>query len=265
MRKVRGGANDAVTDVWLVALGFALMPMGGLLLYSAGREILDRESTALATLAGVVLFLGIAHAGADVLVGNAFLKYAATPMLSAATAAGGAMTGLGVAALLWIRRGARPSGLVAVSVAYFALHTFADGLVLGEGFAGPFPTAVPLTPAVVVGTLVHRFAEGAVIVVPAILVGWKPQKAVGLLSIGLLAVPAAYLPIGLFASPGSIPAFAAAWEAIKVFAAAAEVGFAVPLIVVGLLPRILPIRSFRPAAWVFIGFLAMLLIHFTVE
>jgi len=265
MRKVGGGVNDPVTDVWLVALGFSLMPTGGLLLYTAGAEIRDRESTALAALVGVVLFLGIAHAGADVLVGNAFLKYEVTPMLSAATAAGGALTGLGVAALLWFRRGARPSGLVTLSVAYFALHTVADGLVLGEGFAGPFPTAVPLTPAVVVGTLAHRFAEGALIVVPAILVGWKPQKVLGLLSIGLLAVPAAYLPIGLFASPGSVSAAAAAWEAIKVFAAAAEVGFAVPLIVVGLLPRILPTRSFQPAAWVFIGFLAMLLIHFTVE
>ncbi len=254
-----------MTEVWLLALGFGLMPMVGLILYNAGTSIRGRESTALAALVGVVLFLGIAHAGADVLVGNAYLKYEATPVLSAATAAGGALTGLGVAALLWVRRGARPSGLVALSVAYFALHTVADGLVLGEGFAGPFPTAVPLTPAVVVGTLVHRFAEGALIVVPAILIGWKPQKAIGLLSIGLLAVPAVYLPIGLFASPGSVSAASTAWEAIKVFAAAAELGFAMPLIIVGLLPRILPAQSFRPAAWGVIGFLAMLLVHFLVE
>ena len=64
------------------------MPMVGLILYNAGTSIRGRESTALAALVGVVLFLGIAHAGVDVLVGNAYLKYEATPVLSAATAAG---------------------------------------------------------------------------------------------------------------------------------------------------------------------------------
>jgi len=253
-----------MTDVWLLALGFGLMPMVGLILYNAGTAIRGRESTALAALVGVVLFLGIAHAGADVLVGNAYLKYEATPVLSAATAASGALTGLGAAAFIWARRSARTSGLLAVSVVYFALHTIGDGLVLGEGFAGAIPTAPPPTLGIIAGTLLHRFAEGALIVVPAILIGWRPQKAIGLLLIGVLAVPAAYLPIGLFASPGNVTA-ATAWEAIKVFAAAAELGFAMPLIIVGLLPRVLPARSFRPAAWVFIGFLAMLLIHFLVE
>jgi len=254
-----------MTDVWLVALGFALMPMVALLLFNARTAIRGREPMALAALIGVVLFLGIAHAGADVLVGNAFLKYAATPVLSAATAAGGVLTGLGLAALLWVRRGARASGLLELSAAYFALHTVADGLVLGEGFAGAIPTALPLTPALILGTLLHRFAEGALIVVPAILIGSRPPKAVALLLIGVLAVPAAYLPIGLFASPASLSAASTAWEAIKVFAAAAELGFAIPLVIAGVLPRILPAQGFRPGAYVGLAFLAMLLIHFTVE
>src|SRR5713226_8670519 len=112
-----------MTDVWLLALGFGLMPMIGLSLYNAGTAIRGRESTALAALVGVVLFLGIAHAGADVLVGNAYLKYEATPVLSGATAAGGALTGLGAAAFLWVRWGTRVSGLLTLSVGYFALHT----------------------------------------------------------------------------------------------------------------------------------------------
>ncbi len=158
MRKVRGGAKDPVTDVWLIALGFALMPTGALFLYTAGTEIRDRESTALAGLAGVVLFLGIAHAGTDVLIGNVPFRILTTPALPAATAAAGVLAGLGIAYLLWARWGARGSGLLALSVAYFTVHAVADGFVLGDGFAGPFPTAVILTPARVSGQLLHRFA-----------------------------------------------------------------------------------------------------------
>ncbi len=49
------------------------------------------------------------------------------------------------------------------------------------------------------------------------------------------------------------------------YAAAAEIGFAVPLIVIGLLPHVLPARGFRTAAWVAIAFLFMVLIHLTSE
>ena len=102
-----------MTDVWLIALGFALMPTGALLLYTAGTEIRHRESTALAALAGVVLFLGIAHAGTDVLVGNVPFRILTNPALPAATAAAGILAGLVVTYLLWARWGARASGLLA--------------------------------------------------------------------------------------------------------------------------------------------------------
>jgi len=259
------GATDLVTDVWLIALGFALMPTGALLLYTAGTEIRNRESTALAALAGVVLFLGIAHAGTDVLVGNVPFRILTTPFLPAASAGVGVLAGLGVTYFLWTRWGAHASGLLTLSVAYFAVHAVADGFVLGDGFAGPFPTAVVITPALVFGQLPHRFAEGALIVVPAILIGWTPRRTLGLLFIGAVTVPAVYLPIALFASPSDISVAATVWNAVQVFAAAAEIGFAVPLIVIGLLRRVLPARSFQTATWVVIAFLVMLLIHLTSE
>src|SRR5438445_5239339 len=90
-----------MTCGWLIALGFALMLTEALLLYTAGTEIRHRESTALAALAGVVLFLGIAHAGTDVLVGNVPFRILTNPALPAATAAAGILAGLVVTYLLW--------------------------------------------------------------------------------------------------------------------------------------------------------------------
>jgi len=82
----------------------------------------------------------------------------------------------------------------------------------------------------------------------------------------VVTVPAVYLPIALFASsPPDISLAATVWNAVQVFVAAAEIGFAVPLIVIGLLPRVLPARGFRAAAWVAIAFLMMLLIHLMGE
>src|SRR2546427_10715226 len=101
------GAKAPVTDVWLIALGFALMPTGALLLYTTRTEIRDRESTALAALSGVVLFLGIAHAGTDVLIGNVPFRILTTPVLPAATAAAGVMAGPRSPYLLVARGGSR--------------------------------------------------------------------------------------------------------------------------------------------------------------
>jgi len=103
------------------------------------------------------------------------------------------------------------------------------------------------------------------IVVPAILIKWTPRRAIGLLFVSVVAVRAVYLPNALFASPPDIVLAATVWNAVEVFAAAAEIGLAVPLLVIGLLPRILPARGFRAAAWVAIAFLVMLLIHLTGE
>src|SRR5437867_7954763 len=119
------GAKDPVTDVWLIALGFALMPTGALLLYTTRTEIRDRESTALAALSGVVLFLAIAHAGTDVLVGNVPFRILTTPLFPAATAAAGVIAGLVIAYLLWTRWRVRASGLLTLSVAYFTVHALA--------------------------------------------------------------------------------------------------------------------------------------------
>jgi len=219
----------------------------------------------LAALAGVVLFLGIAHAGTAILVGSVAFRILTTPALPAATAAAGVLAGLGVTYLLWARWGARASGLLTLSVAYFAVHAVADGFVLGDGFAGPFPMALILTPALVFGQAVHRFAEGALIVAPAIFIRWTPRRTLGLLFFGVVTIPAAFLPIALFASPADLSVAATVWAAAQVFTAAAEIGFAVPLIVIGLLPRVLPAQGFRAAAWVAIAFLVMLLIHLTGE
>lgn len=258
-----------MTDLWLVALGFGVLPFAALLVYVAPQALRRHESTAWGLLVGVVAFLGLAHASATLLEGNAFLRYEANPWTAALVAAAGLLGGI---ALAWtvLGRSAPPgepsiAAVLAAAVAFVTLHSFTDGLVLGEAYAGPAATGFPLTLAVLGGTLLHRFAEGALILVPAILLAWRPPKSLVLLLVGLVTVPAAYVPVAILA-PATISSGAVALDqAISVLGAGFEAGFAILFVALGLLPRLRTAKDGRWALWAGIAFASMFLVHFLVE
>lgn len=256
-------------DLWVVAVGFGLIPIGAGALY-LGRESLRRyEGAVWGALAGALAFLALAHAGTDLLVGNSyFSQETESAVLSAAVAAGGVLMGFGLAWLLVIRgadAGRTPLPRVAWGgLAFLAIHSVTDGLVLGSAYAGPFPIGFPLDAVTVAGTLVHRLVEGALFAVPAIAAGWRAPKTWGLLTAGLLAVPAAYLPVALYAgtTPGSATT---TLQGISLFAAGAEAAFGLVLLAAGYMTWLATEKRLRWPLYAGLGFLVLLLVHFTVE
>ena len=256
-----------MADLWLLALGFGLLPLSALLLAAVPAALRDHESMVWGLLLGVVAFLGFAHAGTTILQGNAYLRYETTPELSAATAVGGLLLGMGAGWMALGRREGNASALKALALAaalYVALHSFADGQVLGEAYTGPLAPGYNLTVVLVGGTLLHRVAEGALIVVPAVLGGWKPSRWSGLLLAGLLTLPAAYVPVVLLGS-GPTSLGVALDQGVSVFAAGLEAGFGGILLFLGLAPRVVGAKDRRWALGAGLAFTAMLLVHFLVE
>jgi hypothetical protein len=256
-----------VVDLWILALGFGFLPIVALVLAAAPTFLRRHETILWGLLIGVVAFLGFAHAGSALLEGNAYLRYEATPEISAATASGGLLLGISLGWMLLGRRGAPGSvlgGVAAAAASYVALHSVADGLVLGEAYAGPLATGYSLTAIIVGGTLLHRFAEGALIVVPAVLAASKPRRWLSLLLVGLLTLPAAYVPVAILTGNPSPAAFALD-QGVSVFVAGVEAGFAGLFLFLGLLPRVADAKDRRWAVWAGLAFTAMLLIHFLVE
>ncbi len=255
-----------VADLWLLALGFGLLPFTALLLATAPAALRDHENAVWGLLLGVVAFLGFAHAGATLLEGNTFLRAESSPEISAATAAGGLLLGIALGWLVLGRRGANtsPTSLAGAAAVYVALHSVADGLVLGEAYAGPLAPGYTLTAVLVGGTLLHRFAEGTLVAVPALLASAKPQRWVPLLVVGLLTLPAAFVPVAILSGNPSPSAYA--WDqGVAVFMAGAEAGFAGLLLFAGLAPRVAGAKDGRWAVWSGLAFTAMLLVHFLVE
>ncbi len=256
-----------MADLWLLALGFGLLPLAAAALAIAPRSLREHGDVAWGLLIGIVAFLGLAHAGATILEGDTFLRFEASPEASAATAAAGLLLGI---ALGWLALGRHtPTGpslnVVAYAAAvYVALHSVADGLVLGEGYTGPLAPGYPLTLATVGGTVVHRFAEGALIAVPALLAAAKPSRWTFLLLAGLLTVPAAFLPVAILGAAPSAGAVALD-QAIGVFAAGLEAGFAALFLLLGLLPQVVAAKSRSWAVWAGLAFTAIVLVHFLVE
>lgn len=255
-----------MADLWLLALGFGLLPFAGVLLVAARRTLHDHETAVWGLLLGVVAFLGFAHAGASLLVGNTFLRAETSPEVSAATAAGGLLLGIALGWLLLGRKG--PNGslatLAGAAAVYVALHSVADGLVLGEAYAGPLAPGYTLTAVLVGGTLLHRFAEGTLIVVPALQGSAKARTWIPLLSAGLLTLPAAFVPVAVL-SGNPTPGAYALDQGIAVLMAGVEAGFAGLLVFAGLVPRVAAAKDSRWAVWSGWAFVAMLLIHFLVE
>ncbi len=258
-----------MTDLALVALGFGLLPFLAVGLLAVPKGVGRHEPALWGLLLGVVAFLGLAHAGSALLEGNAYLRFETSPFASALVAAAGLAAGIGLGWRLLGRasggEGPAPSLVVWAAAAFVAVHSFTDGLVLGEGYAGPAATGYPLGIAVVGGTVLHRFAEGALILLPAILASWRPSKATALLLVGLLTVPGAYVPATLLGSSMFSPSTIALEQAIAVFGAGLEAGFATLFFLLGLLPRVRGFKDARWAVWAGLGFTLMLLVHFLVE
>ncbi len=250
-------------ELWLVATGFGVMPMAALALL---RMTPTRMRSALAwgALTGIVAFLGLAHASTTALVLRS--QYAAGPAASAVTLAIGMAAGMAVGG--WFlgagRLAGTPSGVAWAAVVFLAVHSVGDGLVLGEAYAGTLPPGWNLTVLNVSATFLHRAAEGSLVVVPAFAAAWKPAKTSGLVLVGLLTVPAAFVPVALYAPGVSITAVTMD-QTVALFLASVEMGVAIALLLLGLVPRMELEKGPRGARAAGLAFLAMFLIHFAVE
>jgi zinc transporter ZupT len=258
-----------VTDLWLLALGFGVLPFLAVVLYASPDLLRRRESALWGLLAGVVAFLGVTHAGLTLIEGNAFLRYETNPWSAALIAAAGLLAGIALGWRLLGRAstasGSLGDGIVWAAAAFIAVHSFTDGLVLGEAYAGPGASGFDLTLAAVGGTVLHRFAEGSLIVVPALLASWRPPRTFALLLAGIVTLPAAYVP-GLILGSGTLSAgLLALDQAVGVFGAGLEAGFALLFLALGLLPRAQAAKDSRWAVWAGVAFTLMLLVHFVVE
>src|SRR2546423_3824947 len=252
-------------DLAVPAAGFGAIPLTSILLYSL-REWFDRHRDVLwGGLAGVVAFLGLSHAMAFVLEGKPFL-FAGN---DSAVAASFLFTGLVVGGLLgWalfegplIRT--EPVRIVWATAAFIALHSFGDGLVLGRDFVGASFPVVRIDSLTVSATVVHRFIEGALLLVPAFAARWSLRASFALLFVPLVSIPAAFVPGVAFDAMGL--AGGSATLALATFLAATEASVALMLLVRGFLPIASADRGSRWIVSVLIGFVGISLVHFLVE
>lgn len=258
-----------MADLALLAAGFGLLPFAALLLYAAAPWLRAHGTTVWGALIGAVAFLGLAHAGAALLEGHAFLVYETSPSIAAGTAAVGLLLGVGLG---WLALGRTKAGeipslpAVAWAAAIFvALHGLTDGLVLGEAYAGPAPIGFALTASVIGGTVVHRFVEGSLIVAPGALEDRRIRSSLLGLLAGLVAVPAAFLPLALLGTGTPTVGAVALEQTLSVFASGAEAGFAAMYLLLGLIPRTREALDRRWALWAGLAFVFLFLVHFLVE
>src|SRR5438128_5354356 len=155
-----------MTDLAVLAAGFGVIPLAAIILYTVATRVLAYREAAWGFLAGVLGFLGVSHAMAVVLVNHSLLgDLVAATVLSFL----GLATGACIAWLLldgpFIQT--EPNRIVWAAVAFLALHSFGDGLVLGGDFTGAFLPTVRVDAAAIAATIAHRFAEGCLVIVPA--------------------------------------------------------------------------------------------------
>jgi len=252
-----------MTDLAVLAIGFGVIPLAAILLYSFSGFVFERKAAAWGFLAGVVAFLALAHAMAAVLVNKPLFGDAP---LAIAVAVVGLVVGAGVAWSLMEGPFIRTEGsrILWLAVAFVGLHSFGDGLVLGQAFVGFVAPTVPVDALTVGATVAHRFVEGSLIVVPALWAGWKARPAFALLLVSLAAVPAAFIPGAVFnLYGGSLRALVQV--AIPTFVAAIEATVGLFLLVRGFLPIAMADRGNRWPSWTVVGFIAIALVHFFVE
>ncbi|HKZ98876.1 MAG TPA: hypothetical protein VJ326_04720 [Thermoplasmata archaeon] len=256
-----------MADPRSLALALGVLPFLGFVLVYAKARIAARRDAAWGSLAGIVAFLGLGHAMAAVLLDSALLSRS----IGEATGIVLSVVGLGsgLAAAWWILEspstamGFGTARVAWAAAAYLALHSIADGLVLGEAFIGPAPS-VPLDVATIGATVIHRGAEGALVVVPALLAGWRGSKILGALSAGLLAIPAAAFVGFVFGTGGPFTSAIVHLAAVTV-AAGVEAGFALVLLAAALVPRAIEAGRGRWIAWMAGAFVLLALVHGLVE
>jgi hypothetical protein len=253
-----------VPDLALLAVGFGAIPLAALVLYNIRSIVLNHREAAWGFLAGVTAFLGLSHAMAAVLANHSLFGDA-----GAATALSvlGLLLGAGIAWLLFEGPFIKqvPSRIVWAAVAFVGLHSLGDGLVLGRSFIGGFPPAVPIDAASVTATIVHRFMEGCLIIVPALWASWKPKIALPALFVVLAAIPAAFLPGSIYRAYGPSSLGATLLIAVPTFVAAVESMLGLFVLVRAFLPMAAVEHGRRWVIWTAVGYIAISLVHFSVE
>ncbi len=255
-----------MTDLAVLAAGFGAIPLASILLYSFREWFDSHRDVVWGGLVGVVAFLGLSHAMAVVLEGKPFLStwsgtVGATVLLLFGLALG-AVIGWFLFEGPFIR--IEPTRIVWATAAFLALHSIGDGLVLGRDFVGGAIPVVRIDPLSFSATVVHRFVEGALILIPAIAARWKLRPSFLLLFVSLLAIPAAFVP-GLFSDSLGLANGSATTLALSTFLAASEASVALLLLVRGFLPIAGADRGMRWVAAVLIGFIGISVVHFLVE
>lgn len=253
-----------MTDLAVLAVGFGVMPLAAILLYSVSELLVRHREASWGILAGVLAFLGLSHSMALVLVNHSlFGDEAAATLVSFV----GLAFGAGVAWVLlegpFIRM--EPNRILWAAVAFVALHSFGDGLVLGADFLGGFAPTIRVDTVTVSATVVHRFVEGCLVVVPALAASWKARSAFVLLFASLLSIPAAYTPGWTYNAFGFTPTRSLVALAIPTFLAAMEAGLALLLLLRAFVPMASTDRGTRWLAWTVVGFIGIALVHFFVE
>ena len=255
-----------MTDLAVLAAGFGAIPLASILLYSFRAWIDAHREVVWGGFAGVIAFLGLSHAMAFVLEGKPFL-------FSGNDSAGAVLflfTGLAIGGLIgWflfegpiIRT--EPERIVWATAAFLALHSLGDGLVLGRDFVGASSPVVRIDSLTVSATVVHRFVEGALLLVPAFAARWSLRASFVLLFVPLVSIPAAFVPGWAFDAMG-LAGGSAATLALSTLLAATEASVALMLLVRGFLPIASADHGSRWIVSVMIGFVGISVVHFLVE
>jgi hypothetical protein len=255
-----------MADLAVLAIGFGGLPLAAIALVSFREWIATHPAIMWGGVAGVVAFLGLAHAMAFVLQSEPFLvgstsEVGSIALLTVGLALGG---GLGWAIFRAPFLRAEPSRVVVATAAFLALHSAGDGLILGRDFVGAIAPAVRIDAITVSATVVHRLVEGALVLVPAIAATWRPRSAFLALSLSLVAIPAAYVP-GALADALGLVGGSNATRALSTLLAAMEALFALVVLVRGLLPMAATGRGSQSIVWIAVGFIGISVVHFLVE
>src|SRR5256712_6517892 len=252
-----------MTDLAVLAIGLGVIPLSAILLYSFRGFVLTRREAVWGFLAGVLAFLAFVHAMAAVPVNKSLFDDTA---IAIAVAFVGLAVGAGIAWSLlegpFIRR--EPNRILWVAVAFLALHSLGDGLVLGRDFVGGVVPSVQVDGLTVGATVAHRFVEGCLVVVPAIWGAWKARPAFALLLVSLASVLAAYIPGAVFSAYGGPLRSLVPGAGPAVFAAI-EGRLGLLLLGRGILTNASAGCGNPWPWWTAVGFIAISLVHFFVE
>lgn len=243
-----------------------MLPLASILLYSFRDWIARHREIVWGGLVGVLAFLGLSHAMAHVLESKVLLFGGANDVATIALLVTG--LGLGASAAWFVFEGpfirTEPAKIVWAATAFLALHSFGDGLVLGEDFATALLPVVRIDWVMISATVAHRFVEGAIVLIPAFAAAWRPRAWIPGLLVSLVSIPAAFVPSALSNAMGFAAGFTAT-TALSTFFAAMEAAFVLLVLVRGFLPMATADRGTRWMAWTAIGFIGISFVHFLVE